>query len=76
VGPATMSRYLDRAQALQAPLVRTMYARFGETVPAEVFEQNVAAAGDRWTSHGVKLLLDSQSGQRNVPTANVQRQES
>jgi 3-oxoisoapionate decarboxylase len=66
VGPATMSRYLNLAKALQAPLVRTMYARFGETVPAEAFEQNVAAAGEKFRHARVKLSLETYEM---VPTA-------
>lgn len=59
VDAATMSRYLSIAQALHAPLVRTTYAKFGQTVPLDVFERDLSAAGEHLGHSRVKLSLET-----------------
>jgi sugar phosphate isomerase/epimerase len=59
VDAGTMRRYLELAQRLGASLVRTMYARFGENVPMEVFEHNLSAAGHDFAKASVRLCLET-----------------
>lgn len=59
VEPETMRRYLELAQLLGVPLVRTMYARFGDVVNQDLFERNLVAAGERFADARVRLALET-----------------
>jgi sugar phosphate isomerase/epimerase len=59
VEPETLRRYFKLAEALGASLVRTMYAKFGDCVPRDIFERNLAAAGEYFGDAGIRLSIET-----------------